>query len=205
MGNVRGGYFEFKNKAKTLIDIGAYRTSSFTVTNNNKADDARTGITTASLFGVLRARAEFGRLIQPADDTPGAALVAVLSHEYFQRRFGGDRSILGHNLETSSDTYEIVGVAEPRLTLPMPGPFASQSNLAGFGVDVWVALQLNPAGPFYNSHQYVGVARLRDGVRSGAAQRELSEIVSRFPETLGRAYSGGFMKTYNFRTEVSEL
>ncbi|MEO7360199.1 MAG: ABC transporter permease [Gemmatimonadaceae bacterium] len=204
-GMSAGGYFEFRSKTKTLTDVGAYRTSSFTVTNNNKADNARTAEISASMFPTLRARAEIGRLIQPADDTPGAPKVAVLSYEYFQRRFGGDRTMLGRNLETSGASYEIVGVAEPGLTLPMPGPFASQANLAGFGVDVWVAMQLNPAGPFYNSHQYVGIGRMRGGVTAEAAQRDLIEIASNFPETLSRAYSKSFIKNYNFRTEVSPL
>ncbi|MEP6832580.1 MAG: ABC transporter permease [Gemmatimonas sp.] len=204
-GMSSGGYFEFKHKTKTLSDIGAYRTTSYTVVNNNTADVAQFAQVTASLFPTLRARAESGRLIQDADDKPGVPEVAVLSHEYFLRRFGGDRSIVGRNLETSSGIFQIVGVAEPGLTLPMPGPFASQSNLAGFGVDVWVPLQLNPAGPFYNSHQFVGMGRMRDGVTAEAAQRDLTEIASHFTETLSRAYSKSFIQTYNFRTEVSGL
>ena len=139
-----GGYYEFRNNARTVRDIALYRTSGFTVTNNNSADVARVSASTASLFPTLMARAAVGRLILDSDDRPGDPRVAVLSYEYFMRRFGGDESIVGRNLETSSGNFEIVGVAEPGLTLPMPGPFASTSNLAGFGVDVWMALQLNP-------------------------------------------------------------
>ncbi|MEP6763484.1 MAG: FtsX-like permease family protein, partial [Gemmatimonadaceae bacterium] len=120
-------------------------------------------------------------------------------------RFGGDTVIIGHNLETSGGQFQIVGVAEPGLTLPMPGPFSSQSNVAGFTIDVWTPMQLNPAGPFYNSHQYVGVGRLRPGVSADSAQREFTTLARRFSEILPTVYNPGFLKQYNFRTEVSGL
>lgn len=200
-----GGYYEFRNHARTIRDIALYRTSSFTVTNNGSADMARVATSSASMFPTLMARAKHGRLILESDDKPGAALVTVLSDEYFMRRFGGDVSIIGRNLETSSGNYEIVGVAEPGLTLPMPGPFASSSNLSGFGVDAWIALQLNPAGPFYNNHAYVGVARLKQGVSLAAAQADLTRIANTFTTVLPNVYSQKFMANYKFTTEVSDL
>ncbi len=99
----------------------------------------------------------------------------------------------------------MIGVAEPRLTLPMPGPFASTANLAGFGIDMWEPLRLNPAGPFYNSHQYTGIARLKPGVTPDDAQRDLAAITRRFPEIYPNVYSPGFMKQYNFRVGVTLL
>lgn len=200
-----GGYFRFRDTNHTLSDLGLYLASEYTVTNGGQADLARVAVATSSVFTTLRARAVMGRLILDSDDSPGQPQVAVLSHEYFEKRFGGDASIIGRNLETSSGNFEIVGVAEPGLTLPMPGPFSTHANLAGFGVDVWTAMQLNPAGPFYNSHPYVGVGRLRDGATVADAQRDLSQIMSHFTEVMPDAYSPEFMKEYNFRTEVSDL
>jgi hypothetical protein len=113
----------------------------------------RTGEITASIFTTLRAQPALGRLISADDDKPGAAPVVVLSYEYWQRRFGGDRNVVGSTLQTGGGSPVVIGVAERGLTLPKPGPFASTSDLAGFGVDVWTPLRLNPSGPFYNSHQ----------------------------------------------------
>lgn len=200
-----GGYFQFRDNNHTFSSLGLYLTSEFTVTNGGQADLARVAVASSSVFPTLRARTAVGRLILDSDDVPGQPAVAVLSHEYFEKRFGGDASVVGRNLETSGGNFEIVGVAEPGLTLPMPGPFASKANLAGFGVDVWIPLQLNPAGPFYNSHPYVGVGRLRDGATVAEAQRDLSQIMSHFTEVMPDAYSPEFMKEYNFRTEVSDL
>ena len=89
------------------------------------------------------------------------------------------------------------------MTLPMPDVFSSTANLAGFGVDIWLPMRLNPAGPFYNSHPFVGVARLKAGVTVADANSEIAAMTRRLPEIVPRAYSPGFMKQYNFRGEVS--
>ncbi|MGV3708290.1 MAG: ADOP family duplicated permease [Gemmatimonas sp.] len=200
-----GGYFQFRNRMSTLSEFGLYRTGSTTITNGGVADVARTATVTATVLNTLRARAELGRLFTADDDREGLPQLAILSHEYFMRRFGGDRSIIGKNLTTDYKPIQVIGVAQPGLTLPMPGPFASQSNLAGFGVDVWLPMQLNPSGPFYNTHPNVGIGRLRDGATIEEAQREFSSIMKSFTDSLPTVYSANFMKSYNFRVEVSAL
>ncbi len=200
-----GGYFHFAGQSRSFSSLGIYRNSGLTITNDNQAELARLSMATASMFTVLGVKPFAGRLITAADDTPNAPQVAVLSYEYFERRFGGNVSIIGRNLETSNGPYEVIGVAAPGVTLPMPGPFASAADLNGFGVDVWVPLQLNPAGPFFNNHPYVGVGRLKPDVAIESAQTDLATIFTRFPELMPRAYSPGFLKSYNFRVRVESL
>lgn len=199
-----GGYFQFAEKSKTLQSFGIYRNFGVTVTNDNEAELVQTAFTTASLFTVLEAKAQAGRLLRAEDDRPGAPPVVVLSHEFLMRRFGGS-AMVGKMLETSEGRFEIVGVAEPGLRLPMPGPFASSTDLNGFGVDIWMPMRLNPAGPFYNNHPNVGIGRLRPGVSVAAAQADLASIFSHFTEALPNVYGVRFMKTYNFRVQVESL
>jgi predicted permease len=63
------------------------------------------------LFGARPAR---GRLLQPADDRPGAPPVAVLHHAFWQTRLGGDPDALGRPLELNGRTFTVVGIAPPR-------------------------------------------------------------------------------------------
>lgn len=200
-----GGYFEFKTKNRTLDGLGLFRNTGLVVTNGGAAEMTQVAMVTSTVFPVLKARAQVGRLITDADDAPGAPQVVVLSHEFLQRRFGGDESMVGRMLETSGGAFEIVGVAEPGLGLPIPGPFASSANLAGFGVDVWMPMQLNPNGPFYNNHPYVGVGRLKAGMTPDSAQRDLEPIFAKFPDVMPSVYSPGFIKQYNFRVEAAAL
>jgi hypothetical protein len=181
-----GGYFGFRAQTRTLSDLGMYGSGGFTVTNGGDAELVRVARVTASILSTLQARPSAGRLLLRDDDAPGGPQVAVLSHEFFQRRFGGDLTMIGRNLETSVGPFEIIGVTEPGLALPVPGPFASSADLSGLRVDVWTPLQLNPAGPFFNNHPYVGIGRLRPDIGVADAQREFVGLFQRITEELPR-------------------
>ena len=200
-----GGYFHFRENMKTLSDIGMYRSFGLTVTGAGDAEIARTALVTASMFNVLGARAVRGRLIMPDDDRPDSTRRIVLGYEFWQRRFGGDPDIVGRTLQTGSGPFEILGVTEPRLTLPMPGPFSSMSALAGIGMDLWLPLKLDPAGPHWNSHPHVGVGRVAPGHTVAEAQREMTELTRQLPAAVPNAYRESFMSQYNFRGEAAPL
>jgi putative ABC transport system permease protein len=200
-----GGYFHYRNASRTLADLGGYTTSSTTVTGHDRAEQIQVAEITASIFTTLQARPALGRLIRSTDDRPGQAPVVVLSHEFWRRRFGSDPGVIGSLLHTSGGSYEIIGVAEPGLTLPKPGPFASTSDLASFAVAIWIPLRLDPAGPFYNSHQYSGVGRLKPGTTAEQAQVELAAMIGSFPQLMPQAYTDRFLSTFNFRVAVTPL
>jgi len=204
-GMSAAGYFHFRANNRTLVDLAGYRTGGLTVTGEAGAETVQMGMVTASIFPTLRAQPLHGRLLLPEDDLPGAAPVVVLGHGFWQRRFGGDPGVVGTMLATAGASMEIVGVAEPGLTLPKPGPFGSTANLAGFGVEVWGAMRLDPAARAQNSHQYSGIGRLKPGVTPEMAQADFEAMTEQFPTLFPSAYSTGFMEQYQFRAGVIPL
>jgi len=200
-----GGWVHFRRDSRTLESFGIYRSFGETVTNGGEAATAQFALVSQGVLEALRARAALGRLLDVRDDTPGAPRVAVISHEFHQRRFGGDPGIIGRPLETSDGSYEIVGVTTPGLALPLPGPFADASDLSGFRADAWITMQVDQAGPFWNNHPNVGVGRLRPGVTVAEANAEFSALLARFPEQMPNAYTPRFIEQYGFRVEVRPL
>jgi putative ABC transport system permease protein len=74
------------------------------------------------MFSSFRLRPAIGRLLSRNDDlTPGAHPVAVLSYDYWARRFGGDPKVVGRTFRMDGDVYEIVGVAAAPFTGAEPG------------------------------------------------------------------------------------
>jgi putative ABC transport system permease protein len=80
-----------------------------------------------SMFGAFGLRPALGRLLTESDDvTPGAHPYAVLSYDYWARRFGQDPNVIGRSFRLANDgmgqvsnpteVFEIVGVAEQRFT-----------------------------------------------------------------------------------------
>lgn len=80
---------------------------------------SRTAVSGA-FFEVLGARPVVGRALRASDDVSGAAPVAVLSYGAWQRRFGGDRTVVGRQLVTYDDgvSYTIIGVMPQGLEYP---------------------------------------------------------------------------------------
>jgi predicted permease len=201
-----GGYFFIRENSETLENFGIYRTGSTTVTHvDAPAEIAQVGVVTHTIFEVMGARATVGRLITAEDDVPNGPRLVVLGFEYWRSRFGSDPSVVGTMLRTSEGDYEIIGVTQPQLALPMPGPFSSGASLAGIGMDLWMPMQLNPAGPFWNNHPNVGIGLLRAGATATEAHAEIQALTRRLPEAIPNAYSQGFMESYNFRGEALPL
>src|SRR5271170_4025695 len=65
---------------------------------------------TGGLFPSLGVSPELGRAITPADDVPGAPLVAIISHDLWQRAFAADRGIVGRVIQVDGAGASIVGV-----------------------------------------------------------------------------------------------
>ncbi len=83
-----------------------------------------------NFFNTLEVRPALGRLLTPADDAPGAPAAAVISHQFWQRHYGGSPSVVGKTLAIGKSAYTIVGVASPRFTGIEPGSIP----------DVWLPL-----------------------------------------------------------------
>src|SRR4051812_17173545 len=74
-----GSYENFKANVKTFADIGIYRTGGMTVVGDGDAEMANLASATPSVFTVLRARAERGRLYDRRDDFPDTTSIVVIS------------------------------------------------------------------------------------------------------------------------------
>ena len=138
---------------------------------------------TDEFFRVLRQPAALGRTLDPADASPGAPPGVVLSWRLWQRRFGGDRTVLGRSITLGHGAYTVVGV--------MP---------IGFGYPIWADLWA-PIATIVTTDSALGqrgvhvdsrvVGRLRPGVDSAAARRSLSLVAARLADAYP-AESGGW-------------
>ena len=88
-------------------------------------------------FGVLRQRAALGRLLSPDDNLRlDGHPVAVISHGYWQRQFGGARDVIGRTLSINNAIFTIVGVTQPEF-------FGTTVSIRG--ADAWVPLMMQSA------------------------------------------------------------
>jgi predicted permease len=71
---------------------------------------------TGGYYSGLGVKPALGRAITEDDDRPGAPPVVVLSYQFWQERFGGNRAVLGQPLKLNKQTFTIIGVTPPAFT-----------------------------------------------------------------------------------------
>ncbi|HEX8944975.1 MAG TPA: ABC transporter permease, partial [Gemmatimonadaceae bacterium] len=130
-----------------------------------------------NFFSVLQVSAELGRTFGPDEDRVGQNPVAVLNYDYFQRRFGGNRSVIGSVLRVNGVRATVVGV--------MSKQFGS-GDIVGQPVDMWFPIAaeavFKPRAdliPRRDVSWLVLVGRLAPGVTLEQAKTTLPAIEAR--------------------------
>ena len=164
-------FIDLTQYQQSFTDIGAYRNRPFELSGTGEPEELTVAQVTPSVFTLLGVSAAMGRTL--ADTDTRDAMVAVLSHGLWQRRFGG-RNVLGEQLTLNRMPYTIVGVMPGSFQFPRRGP---ELRLNGEPADLWVPLVFNPferqaRGVFYN-HSVLG--RLKDGHSQNQAATDIGD------------------------------
>ncbi|HEV8304503.1 MAG TPA: ABC transporter permease [Gemmatimonadales bacterium] len=105
-------YADLRDAVRGFASLAAYHDTRTSLGRGAEAEPIRAGVVTASFFPLLGVQPEFGRFFTPSEDDVGAAArVAVLGHEFWLRRFGGDSTVLGRALRLGKNDYVVIGVA----------------------------------------------------------------------------------------------
>ncbi|MFL5347136.1 MAG: ABC transporter permease, partial [Hyalangium sp.] len=144
-GIARHEAYFFQQKSRAIEDIGVYQNAEVTVGGDggdHPAERARAAMASAGLFRVLAVQPEYGRNIVLDDNRSQTPSVLVLSHGYWQRRFGGDPSIVGRTIDIEGFPMTVVGI------LP------SSAQLPDLQVDLWYPAHTFPEQQAFNNHTW---------------------------------------------------
>jgi putative ABC transport system permease protein len=152
------------------------------LTGQGEPEQLRAVLVSQDFFKVMGAPTLVGRPLGPDDETPGTPLSAVLSYNYWQRRFAGDRSVVGKTFILNGKPLNVVGVMSPRFAFPRG---AEVPSILGFAVDpdIWLP-QAHTAEQRTDRGNRVSflVGRLKPGVSPEAAEQELDALSNRLGE-----------------------
>ena len=98
--------------------VEAYSSGGFTLLGAGEPREVRGASISDGLFEMLGFTVAVGRGFAREENQPGRGNVAILAHEFWQREFGGDRSVLGRTLSVGGDPYTVVGVLARGADLP---------------------------------------------------------------------------------------
>src|SRR5437764_2813899 len=103
-------YFIYREQNRTFQDIGLYRNDSVNITGLAEPERVSALDVTDGVLPILGVRAILGRTFTRADDSPGTAKTVMLSFSFWQRKFGGDRSVIGKTITVEGESRQVIGV-----------------------------------------------------------------------------------------------
>ena len=183
-------FVHFEQHGTTLAGLIGFRTSAFRYTSAEKTERITGALVSGSYFDVLGVRPQLGTLIGKADDVildGGGARgpVAVLSHGFWMRQYGGQPGVIGSTIILNARPFTIVGVTQPGF----------EGTEVGESPQVFVAMAMQPTimpgmgltalkQPRNQWMRMIG--RLKPGVDVRQAEAELTSLLQAYNEEILR-------------------
>ena len=178
-------------KNESLTGVAAYTGGGGILTGRGEPERLAAPAASANFFSVLGVEPVIGRTFHEGEDKPGGERTAILTYSMWQRRFGGDRGIIGQPLTINGDNYTVVGV------LPSSFQFALRA------ADVWRVYQPTEAQLTRRyTHGTNLIGRLKPGITAAQAQSELGVIGSRIEREHNQSHAGTALKLIPLQEQV---
>jgi predicted permease len=175
---------DLRTGVPSLGGIAEYSPWNLTLQGDNDVVRIDVGLITGNYFEVMGLAPELGRLTRPSDDGAGVPPVMVLTHDFWMKRFGGDRGIVGRQVKLDGQSVTVIGVLQP-------APFFPDR------IDALLNMVVSPhhvsAMMVQNrSHRMTEVvARLAPGATVEQARAEVAAVYSRLQSDHQDAYDPG--------------
>ncbi len=171
-------FLDWRAQSRSFSDMAAYAANDFNFGTSRQTDHISGELVSETYFSLLGVSAQSGRVFTPEENRVGAAApVAIISHNCWQQRFGGDPSVINRPIRLNEVTVTVIGI--------MPSGFRGFSGVA----DVWAPIAardlLWPQTARFNFlgsrdiHWHRVIGRLKPRVTLASAQAEMDTIGDR--------------------------
>ena len=168
-------YRDYEAELESLSGLAVGRPQSVAVTGGGEAPERIRGLfVSSSFFDVLGEPPVLGRAIAAGEDAPGGDRTAVISHGFWQRRWGADDGVLGQTVKFNNEDHVIVGVMSPDFRFPIDR------------TEAWISLHTMPDPLTREIRSLFAIGRLAEGVSFEEAAEEVSvlasQLAAQYPE-----------------------
>jgi putative ABC transport system permease protein len=179
-------YIDYRDRARSFSSIAGYESVTFNLTGGSEPLRVEAQRVTHTLFAVLGVSPIAGRGFLESEDKAGAPRVALLSHQFWQRRFGGAANAIGSTILLNEQPHTIVGI------MPAGFEFPFTSTSVGEPPAVWVPMafteqEIRDRAADFPVHI---VARLRPDVSITQAEQDVAGVAAAFQRERSDIYSG---------------
>ncbi|HKV26847.1 MAG TPA: ABC transporter permease [Candidatus Acidoferrales bacterium] len=161
-------FLDFERDVAAVQNASAFRPWVFNVTGEGEPEQVPGAMVSGNFFAALGSKPLLGRVLRKEDDQPGGDnRVTVLSYAFWQRRYGGQRTIVGRTVQVNTQDFVVIGVMPPGFNFPEQA-------------EMWCPLV--PGGGLHHNrraHLLTVIGNLAQGISPGSAKGELASFAAR--------------------------
>ena len=156
----------YREQNRTFQDVALFARDSVSVIGVSEPEQVQALDVTDGLLPILGVPPALGRFFSRQDDTAGAPDTVILMHGYWQRKFGGDPTVIGRSVMVDGKSREIIGV--------MPKQFHSIDTE---DPALLIPFQFDRAKLKLGNFSYSGIGRLKPGMTMEQAKGDLARLI----------------------------
>ncbi len=173
IGLSTGMYFTYIEQNRSFENLGVWNSSMVSMGGVGEPEQVLSIAVSPGTLEALGVAPERGRWFSAGDQRPGAAPTILLSHGYWQRRFGGRADVIGRTVLVDARQRQVIGV--------MPESF----RIADLPAAIIAPLQLDRARAEMSGFYLSAVGRLKPGVSLDQAQADLGRLIPVWMHSFG--------------------
>ena len=162
-------YLTVRDDGRVFQDIGIWQNDAMSITGRGEPERVQGLQVTDGVLPLLGVVPVKGRLFTRADAAPGTPRRVILTHGYWQRKFGG-ADVVGQSLNVDGEPLEVIGV------LPAAFQFLNEDPA------ILLPLQFDRAKIYVGNFSFQGVGRLKPGVTPEQANADVGRLLPSLPD-----------------------
>ncbi len=163
-------YFAMREEGRTFENFGLWKETAVNITGLAEPERVEGMLVTQGFLPTLRVQPQLGRAFSADDDQPGRPKTAILTHAYWQRRFGADPTVVGRSIRVDGEAREVIGV--------LPADFRFMDLQSG----LLLPFQFDRKDAVVGNFSFPAIARLKSGVTMEQASADLARILKMLPD-----------------------
>jgi putative ABC transport system permease protein len=178
-------FLYWKDHNTVFEQMAAFFDDTSTITGEGEPEEIPSQGISTNMFSLLGIAPILGRDFSADEGQRGRNHEVLLSYGLWNRRFGRDRGVVGKTIRLDGQSYLVIGVMPPGVTL-----FASQGSLTGKPAQLWWPYGWTPNDRSPRGRWMSAISRLRAGVTVRQAQTEMNGLVASFTKAYPDFESG---------------
>ena len=185
-------YQDWRSRSSSFEEMAVHSLSqAFNLFSTGEPERVNGEIVSATYFRLVQLEPVLGRVFEEANDhIKGAPRHVILGYDYWKRRFGGDRQVLGRDMIVDGTSYQIIGV--------LPEGFKGLSGEAEIWLPASMSNDLLGNSRFLDRRGVrwlLGVGRLKPGITVAQARADMDGVSAALAKEFPDTNEGFFVET----------